>query len=131
MGNNPLMYALKSAKLNAASYRWLAALSTFDFDIKYRTGKSKHDADSLSRRSRDSLVDDHASLEEKERIKQFASHTLSSASDQQCLPANAVTVLCQRHLLSEADNNLPSITLVESLAVFLNLYQTPMKVKKS
>lgn len=38
--NNQLTYILKSAKLDAASYRWLAALSTFDFNIRYRAGKS-------------------------------------------------------------------------------------------
>lgn len=47
--NNPLTYVLKSAKLDAASYRWLAALSTFDFNIRYRAGKSNQDADGLSR----------------------------------------------------------------------------------
>lgn len=93
MDNSPLTYVLKSAKLDAASYRWLAALSTFNFDIKYRAGKSNQEADSLSRRPRDSRVDDHASLEEKEQIKQFASHHLSSASDQQCLPADAVSLV--------------------------------------
>ncbi|KAL6459343.1 hypothetical protein MHYP_G00328150 [Metynnis hypsauchen] len=33
------------------------------------------------------------------------------------LSADAVSALCNRHLLSEADNSLPSITLVESLAL--------------
>ena len=37
-------------KLDATSYRWLAALSTFSFDIKYRAGKQNQDADGLSRR---------------------------------------------------------------------------------
>ncbi|TKS65786.1 Retrovirus-related Pol polyprotein [Collichthys lucidus] len=115
--NNPLTYVLKSAKLDAASYRWLAALSTFDFNIKYRAGKSNQDADGLSRRPHDALVDDPASLEEKERIKRFTSHHLSSSSDQQDLPVDAVAVVCQHHLLNGADSNLPSITLVESLAI--------------
>lgn len=53
---NPLTYVLKSAKLDAASYRWLAALSTFDFNIKYRAGKSNQDADGLSRRPHDTLA---------------------------------------------------------------------------
>lgn len=115
--NNPLTYVLKSAKLDAASYRWLAALSTFDFNIKYRAGRSNQDADGLSRRPQDPLADDDASLEERERIKQFTSHHLSSSPNQQSLPADTVAVLCQRHLLSESDDNLPSITLVESLAL--------------
>ena len=115
--NNPLTYVLKSAKLDAASYRWLAALSTFDFNIKYRAGKSNQDADGLSRRPHDTPTDDDVSLEEQERIKRFASHHLSSSPDQYDLPADPINVLCHRHLLSEADDNLPSITLVESLAL--------------
>ncbi|KAJ8004302.1 hypothetical protein DPEC_G00157720 [Dallia pectoralis] len=115
--NNPLTYILKSAKLDPTSYRWLAALSTFNFNLKYRAGKSNQDADGLSRRPHDALPEDHASLEERERIKQFASHHLSSYLDQRNLPADTVTVLCSRHLLGETDDGLPSITLVESLAL--------------
>jgi len=47
--NNPLTYVLTSAKLDATGHRWLSALSTFNFDIKYRPGKSNADADGLSR----------------------------------------------------------------------------------
>ncbi len=39
--NNPLTYVLTSAKLDAAGHRWLAALSSFDFDITYRPGKGQ------------------------------------------------------------------------------------------
>lgn len=48
--SNPLTYILTSAKLDATSYRWLAALSTFDFQLQYRAGKQNQDADGLSRR---------------------------------------------------------------------------------
>jgi len=47
--NNPLSY-IQSAKLGAAELRWVAQLSQFDFDIKYRSGKSNGNADALSRR---------------------------------------------------------------------------------
>lgn len=47
--NNPLTYAFKSAKLDALSHRWLAALSAFNFNIVYRSGKENIDADILSR----------------------------------------------------------------------------------
>lgn len=43
--NNPLIYVLTSAKLDAASHRWLAALFTFDFSIKYIARKANQDAD--------------------------------------------------------------------------------------
>lgn len=35
---NPLTYVLTSAKLDATGHRWLAALSAYDFDIKYDQG---------------------------------------------------------------------------------------------
>ena len=47
--NNPLTYVTTTAKLDATSHRWLAALSAYDFNIKYRAGKLNHDADGLSR----------------------------------------------------------------------------------
>ena len=47
--NNPLTYITTSAKLDATGHRWLAALSVFDFSIKYKPGKSNGDADALSR----------------------------------------------------------------------------------
>ena len=49
--NNPLTYVMMSAKLDATGYRWLAALSVYDFDLKYRRGLDHSDADGLSRRS--------------------------------------------------------------------------------
>jgi hypothetical protein len=61
--NNPLTYLLTTAKLDAASYRWLAALSTFNFDIKYSAGKHNLDADGLSRRQH-GVVEDDMSYEE-------------------------------------------------------------------
>ncbi|KAE8276918.1 Retrovirus-related Pol polyprotein from transposon opus Protease [Larimichthys crocea] len=36
--NNPLTYVLTSTKLDATGHRWLAALSTYDFSLKYRSG---------------------------------------------------------------------------------------------
>ncbi|XP_062372262.1 retrovirus-related Pol polyprotein from transposon 412 isoform X1 [Sardina pilchardus] len=47
--NNPLTYVLTTGKLNATGHRWLAALATYDFEIKYRPGKVNIDADLLSR----------------------------------------------------------------------------------
>uniref|UniRef100_A0A667X7X5 Gypsy retrotransposon integrase-like protein 1 n=1 Tax=Myripristis murdjan TaxID=586833 RepID=A0A667X7X5_9TELE len=46
--NNPLSY-LQSAKLGAAEHRWAAQLAAFDFEIKYRSGRSNKNADALSR----------------------------------------------------------------------------------
>lgn len=48
--NNPLSYLLTSAKLGATETRWAAELAQFRFKIKYRSGKSNGNADSLSRK---------------------------------------------------------------------------------
>ena len=45
--NNPLAY-VRESKLVAAQIRWLSKLVLFDFDIKYRTGKSNKAAETLS-----------------------------------------------------------------------------------
>ncbi len=37
--NNPLTYVLTTAKLNATGHRWLAALTTYDFNVQYKPGK--------------------------------------------------------------------------------------------
>ncbi|RXN22039.1 Transposon Ty3-I Gag-Pol poly [Labeo rohita] len=46
--NNPLSH-LESAKLGATEQRWAAQLAVFDFEIRYRPGKSNSNADALSR----------------------------------------------------------------------------------
>ena len=56
--NNPLTYVMSSAKLDAIGYRWLAALSTFDFDLQYRLGLNHQDADGLGRRPQGSPQSD-------------------------------------------------------------------------
>ena len=48
--NNPLTYVLTSVKLDATSHRWLASLSSYNFKLTYRSGRSNGDADGLSRR---------------------------------------------------------------------------------
>ncbi len=48
--NNPLSY-LTSAKLGAMEQRWASQLASFDFEIKYRSGRSNRNADALSRQS--------------------------------------------------------------------------------
>ena len=47
--NNPLTYVLTSAQLDATGHRWVAALSAYSFELKYRPGRSNADADAMSR----------------------------------------------------------------------------------
>ena len=48
--NNPFSH-LTSAKLGATEQRRAAELSSFDFELKYRSGKSNQNADALSRQN--------------------------------------------------------------------------------
>jgi hypothetical protein len=47
--NNPLTYILTTAKLDAVGHRWLAELSTYDFELIYKSGRTNIGADTLSR----------------------------------------------------------------------------------
>ena len=47
--NNPLMYVLTMAKLDATGQRWIAALALYNFKIFYRSWKLNVNADALSR----------------------------------------------------------------------------------
>ena len=47
--NNPLMYILTTAKLDATGHRWVAALSNYTFSISYKPGRNNTDVDALSR----------------------------------------------------------------------------------
>ena len=47
--NNPLLYVLSSAKLNATRQRWVNELADFNINIHYKPGRNNTDADALSR----------------------------------------------------------------------------------
>ena len=47
--NNPLTYVLTTAKLDAASYHWVASLANYNFQLHYWVGKANIDADALLR----------------------------------------------------------------------------------
>lgn len=53
---NPLSH-LFSAKLGDTEQRWAAQLSSFDFEIKYRSGRSNGNANALSRQHPPSIQD--------------------------------------------------------------------------
>lgn len=119
-GSNPLTYILTSAKLDATSYRWLATLSTFHFQLQYRAGKQNQDADGLSRRPHGQLPDDTSSQKELEKIQQFTKRHLSE-TDYANLNENAIKAICKKYLVHQVTDNdteeaSPSTTLVVSLA---------------
>uniref|UniRef100_A0A3Q2XXG7 Gypsy retrotransposon integrase-like protein 1 n=1 Tax=Hippocampus comes TaxID=109280 RepID=A0A3Q2XXG7_HIPCM len=109
--NNPLTYVLTSAKLDAAGHRWLAALSTYHFTIKYRAGQANKDADGLSRRPQEPPHEDEAFCKERARISDMKERLIETSSQ---VDHETFTALCQRHSVP-----FPSgpVVVVESLAI--------------
>lgn len=101
--NNPLTYVLTSAKLDAAGHRWLAALSTYQFVIKYRAGQANRDADGLSRRPQGPPLEDEAFIKERERIEDMRKRLMETKDD---ISHEVFSALCQRHLevISEGEH---------------------------
>ena len=77
------MYLLTSAKLGAADHRWQSNMSTYDFTITHRAGKSGGDADGLSRMPQepetDQLRNDRTS--DSDYLKLFVEKLYPSETD--------------------------------------------------
>ena len=69
--NNPLTYILTSAKLDATGQRWVAALSSYNFNLTYRRGLKNADADGMSRLPRHDNMETNA-----EHHKTVDGHTM-------------------------------------------------------
>lgn len=95
--NNPLVYVLTTAKLDAARHRWLAALSMYDFDMKYRAGKTNVDADGLSRRPQEPLIDDAEAIQIDERVADLISRAKCAATEFENIEHEAIKTVCMRH----------------------------------
>lgn len=95
--NNPLTYVLTTAKLDAAGHRWLAALSLYNFDIKYRAGKTNIDADGLSRIPHECLPDDEESEDLDRRVGQLMDRASHSPEDFKMLSQDVKNIVCLRH----------------------------------
>ena len=67
--NNPLTYILTTAKLDATGQRWVAALSSYDFNLTYRSGINNNDADGLSRRKESSETTEDVQFQEILKVK--------------------------------------------------------------
>lgn len=113
--SNPLTYLLTTAKLDAVSYRWLAALSTFSFKLQYRAGKQNIDADSLSRRPQGELSEDQLSTKEIETIEKFVQYHTAEANVPGVNDTDVVEAICEKHFVQQ--NNDPADSLVMSFAI--------------
>ncbi|KAK7899346.1 hypothetical protein WMY93_020199 [Mugilogobius chulae] len=116
--SNPLTYVLTSARLDATSHRWLAALSAYSFKLQYRAGRHNHDADGLSRRPH-SCPDDDLSQKEQGLIQQFLEQRVAKTEDEEELSPEIVNTICETSLQrrSSADVDHLQVTLAESLSL--------------
>lgn len=113
--NNPLTYILTTAKLDAAGHRWLAALSTYHFTIKYRAGHANRDADGLSRRPQDPPEEDETYVKEKARIDDMKKRLLEMQDE---IDHETFSALYQRHSVSfQTDPHCPEPIIAQSLAI--------------
>ena len=115
--NNPLTYVLTTAKLDAAGHRWLASLSTYRFNIKYRAGINNQDADGLSRRPQSPSEEDEEFKQEKVRIEELKQRILDGES--KTVSGDMLSAVCQRHsVITSADYSPPELPIfAESLAL--------------
>ncbi|CAL9683895.1 unnamed protein product [Knipowitschia caucasica] len=114
--SNPLTYLLTSAKLDATSYRWLSALSTYDFKITYRAGKQNADADGLSRRPHGEHPTDHMSEKEKERILRFTEQHLETPNVI-TIDQHTVQAITDRQLICSAPDSFSDHVTIHSLSM--------------
>lgn len=127
--SNPLTYVLTTAKLDATSYRWLAALSTFDFQLQYRAGKQNQDADGLSRRPHSAQPDDMLSKKELERIQQFTQRHLPDTPHSNLVDQSIIKAICEKHFVHQSTDELAESITDNPLVLSFAL--TPQAVPQS
>ena len=76
--NNPLMYILATAKLDAMSHFWVASPANYNFHLYYRAGKTDINADALLRMSWPKCVPD--TLGTHHQVTAAAVHTMQEAT---------------------------------------------------
>ena len=75
--NNPVSH-LQTSKLGATELQWVTDLALFDYTIKYRSGKSNVNADSLSRK------DEHGTEPKTVRFEQI--HSIQQSRESTAIP---------------------------------------------
>lgn len=122
--SNPLTYVLSTAKLDATGYRWLAALSTYDFKLQYKSGKQNVEVDGLSRRLHVKIPTDDLSLKEQTRILDITEQLAMNSGEHE-INDDVVKAICDSRLIqwSECPDELPT-AFISSLQSRKLLYQT-------
>ena len=100
--NNPLTYVLSSAKLDATGHRWLAALASYNFSIKYRPGKHNQDADALSRLPK--VLESRGITISEGDEQQLSALTVGAVCSLVCQQPFVETVCCSLDVLPEEED---------------------------
>ncbi|XP_023191355.1 peroxisomal trans-2-enoyl-CoA reductase isoform X6 [Xiphophorus maculatus] len=110
----------EKSKLDATGHRWLAALSTYSFQLQYRAGKQNLDADALSRRSHEDISSDQH-CRERELIQHLTSQ-LGNGKNTHDISPEIVDAICQSCIIRTQNQTelSRSVALVESLSVSVN-----------
>lgn len=104
--NNPLSH-LTTAKLGATEQRWAAELAAFDFEVRYRSGRSNGNADAFSRQnpvSRELIESIAAGVSVPESLQQAVregSVVQATVSEVSALPGHSVSDI---RVMQEADS---------------------------
>ena len=124
--NNPLTYVLSTAKLDATGYRWLAALSVYDFDLKYKKGSTHLDADGLSRRPHEPPSEDDEYEETMHNINWLVQR--SSQLNNETIENKSVDAIVQCHGINvvKAQKSGTS-TRVHKRVIAMNQVEQPFK----
>ena len=111
--NNPLAY-VRESKLGAARIRWLSELALFDFDFKYRTGKSNKAADALSNCPNDSEeMDSNLEPEEYETI----SYAIECEELEEIVDGEKIPQECKVAIQGKEDKPAPQQLELHSSAI--------------
>lgn len=115
--SNPLTYVLSTAKLDAVGYRWLAALSTYNFKLQYRCGKQNVDADGLSRRPHPELPEEDSSHDELGRVLTFVERLTAEAGEQE-ISSDVIQAICDSRLTQRSEYSRdPPVAFISSLTM--------------
>ena len=77
--NNPLVYVLSSAKLNATGQRWVNQLADFNLNLHYKPGRSNIEADYFSRFPQD--INRYTTLTSQEEINKLMNSVTETQED--------------------------------------------------
>lgn len=113
--NNPLTKLLTRAKQGATGHRWLAALSGFQFSLKYRPGVRNQNADALSQRphgpSTGSKGSAHVTSEKVQALCQGIEHRHKGAIGAEAIGVTQSGVLkCHCDLTQVKSEGLPQLS---------------------